>query len=76
MASISTDWKPSAKHVSEYEVIKLPRGDENSYSEFRVASYQKKQGQYNKSEQAKLDEAADELARMEAKIIASPLEVE
>lgn len=76
MASISQDWKQTTKNISEYTIIKLPRGDENSYAEFRVATYQKKQGQYNKTEKAKLNEAAEELARKEEKIISSPLDVE
>ena len=74
MASISSDWKDCGKHISEYTFIKLPRGDEDSHSDFYVGQYKKKAGQYKKSEEKKLEEAQEELLRKEEKILGSEVE--
>ena len=74
MASLNQEWKDCGKHISEYTLIKLPRGNEDSHSDFYVGQYKKKAGQYNKSEKKKLEEAQEELLRKEQKILGSDVE--
>ena len=74
MASIRQEWRETYKHISEYKVTKLPAGTPESHEEFKVMQYQKRQGTYRMSEEDKLKEAAEELAKKEAKICNSDAE--
>jgi len=36
MYTAAEDWKMSTKHINDYKVTRLPRGDEYSHTEFQI----------------------------------------
>ena len=63
------DWIDCGKHISEYKVQVLPRGDEESYLDFQTTYQLKNQRGYKKSEEQIKQEAEQAFQRKEQKIM-------
>ena len=65
------DWKPTRKHISEYKVTRLPRGDEESHTTFTPIKFQKpapQRGPKRKSDEDVLKEQVENYKKKEAKL--------
>ncbi len=70
MTEEQLNWKATTKHLSEYSLIKLPRGTEESHSEFVPVKFQTqaRRGPKTKTDEEIHAEAVQEYKKKERKI--------
>ena len=77
MRQTDLDWQPCHKHISEYKLTKLPRGDENSSDLFKPVKFEKviSRGPNRKSEEQIKKEQAEAYLKKEQKLVVTDIAI-